>query len=207
MSARADPFAEAAAACWSDATLAAGLLAIDPVWLGGVWLRAHPGPALDRWSALLRELMADGAPVRRMPAHAADDRLLGGLDLAATLRSGRPVTERGLLAETDGGVLVVPMAERLGGSLAARLAGVLDTGAAVVERDGISARHPARLGVVAIDEGRDDDESVPAGLLDRLALAIDLRPVDWRTVDGRAGETPTKPAIAPYMRGFSPLPS
>ena len=31
MSARADPFAEAAAACWSDATLGAGLLAIDPV--------------------------------------------------------------------------------------------------------------------------------------------------------------------------------
>ena len=43
----------------------------------------------------------------------ATDRLLGGLDLAATLRAGRPMPQRGLLAEADGGVLVLAMAERL----------------------------------------------------------------------------------------------
>ena len=52
-------------------------------------------------------------PVRHIPLHIADGRLLGGLDLNATLLAGRPVAERGLLAEADGGVLVLAMAERL----------------------------------------------------------------------------------------------
>jgi Mg-chelatase subunit ChlI len=74
-------------------------------------------------------------------------------DLAATLQARRPVIERGLLAEADGGIILLPMAERLTSSAVARLTAVLDTGEVVVERDGIAARHAARLGVVAFDEG------------------------------------------------------
>ena len=46
------------------------------------------------------------APVKltRMPAQIADDRLIGGLDVAATLRTGKPVAETGVLADGDGGV-------------------------------------------------------------------------------------------------------
>ena len=47
-----------------------------------------------------------------VPANIADDRLLGGLDIAATLRAGRPVAEPGVIAQADGGVLVLAMAER-----------------------------------------------------------------------------------------------
>ena len=52
-------------------------------------------------------MLRPGTPLRRLPLHATDGRLLGGLDLAATLRAGRPVAERGILAETDGGVVLV----------------------------------------------------------------------------------------------------
>ena len=85
---------------WHDALRAAALLAVDPVGLGGVALRAGAGPVRDRWLAALQRLLP-GQPVRRVPLHITDSRLLGGLDLAATLRAGRPIAERGLLADSE----------------------------------------------------------------------------------------------------------
>ncbi len=136
-------------------------------------LRAPPGPARTRWRALLVSLLPEDAPLRRVPAGVGDDRLIGGLDLPATLRAGRPVIDRGLLAEANGGVLVLAMAERLSPSLAARITAALDSGEIVVEREGIAARAPTSFGVVAEDEGI-AEEAPPPGLCDRLAFHLDL---------------------------------
>jgi magnesium chelatase subunit D len=154
--------------------LAAALFAIDPAGLGGVVLRAGHGPRRDRWLALLAELLPAGTPLRRVPLHAGDDRLLGGLDLAATLQAGRPVAQRGLLAEADGGVVVLAMAERMSLAVAARMAAALDSGAIVLEREGITLRLPARIGVVALDEGIGDEEGLAPRLMDRLAFHLAL---------------------------------
>ena len=43
----------------------------------------------------------------------SESRLLGGLDLAATLKYGRPVAETGILQECDNGVSILAMAEEL----------------------------------------------------------------------------------------------
>ncbi len=169
----------APAPAWADAVSAATLFAIDPHGLGGIALRAGAGPVRDRWTALLRALLPVDAPWRRLPAHIADERLLGGLDLAATLQVGRPVAQRGLLAESHGGVVLIPMAERLSAATAARLAATLDGGDVGFERDGIGQRWPARIGIVAFDEGRDDDPALPAALADRLALRCDLGALGW----------------------------
>jgi magnesium chelatase subunit D len=144
-----------------DAAWAATLWAVEPQGLGGIALRASAGPVRDHWTRLLRTLFDGHTPWRRMPAHIADDRLLGGLDLTATLQAGRPVAQRGLLAECDGGVLLLPMAERLGAATAARLAHVLDRGEIGAEREGVTQRWPCRIGIVAFDEGRDDDRRCP----------------------------------------------
>src|SRR5919107_42228 len=101
----------------------------DPAGLGGASLHSMPGPVRDAWLGLLRGLLPAGAPWRRVPLPVGDGRLLGGLDLAATLRAGRPVAERGLLAEADGGVLLLAMAERVTPLAAARLTAALDDGA------------------------------------------------------------------------------
>jgi magnesium chelatase subunit D len=162
------------AARWTDALLAANLFAIDPVGIGGVALRSSPDPLRDRWLSALGGMLPKSAPLRRLPLNIADNRLLGGLDLAATLRAGRPVAEHGLLVEADGGVIVVAMAERLSQKTAACLAAAVDTGEVIVERDGIAARHAARFGIVALDEGIDDEHPPPA-MLDRLAIHITLR--------------------------------
>ncbi len=109
---------------WRDAVLAAALFAVDPAGTAGVALRACAGPARDRWLVALNGLRSPTVVLRRVPLHVTDNRLLGGLDLVATLRAGKPVAERGILAEADGGVVVLAMAERLPAATVARLAAV-----------------------------------------------------------------------------------
>lgn len=179
-------------AAWSDAVLAAALVAVDPAGLGGVCVRAPAGPVRDTWLELLREFLPPGTPLRRVPLHAGDERLLGGLDLAATLSAGRPVAERGLIAEADGGLLLLPMAERIAAAAAARITATLDAGEVLVERDGLALRIPARVGVVALDEGAEADERPPPALVERLGFAVDLGPVSTRDV---AEEGPPPEAV------------
>jgi magnesium chelatase subunit D len=167
---------------WRDACLAAAVLALDPAWLGGLRLRAHPGPVLDRWLALLSALLPDDAALRRLPPGIDEGRLLGGIDLPASLSAGRPVHRPGLLSECDGGVILAPMAERMPAPQAAMLAAALDEGVIHVEREGWSAVAPARLALVAVDEATGEDAPLCAAIDSRLALSLDLRTIP-------AGET------------------
>lgn len=138
-----------------DACLALSLFLTAPAQLGGLSLRGS-GPARE---ALLEMLRDTGVAVRRMPVHVDDERLLGGVDLAASLANGRTVRARGLLEEIAGGVLVVPLAERLDHAIAGRLAQALDG--------------DARFGLVLLDDGI-EDEGPPAALLERIAFHCDL---------------------------------
>ena len=159
---------------WTDSIVAARLLAVDPVGLGGAVLTAGPGPVRDLWLDILRLHIPEGVPFRRMPASIEDDRLLGGVDLVATLKLGQPVIQSGILAQADGGVVIIPMAERLAAGIAARIAGVIDRGEVLIERDGLARRVQARIGVIALNEAVSSDEMVPTALLDRLAFHLDL---------------------------------
>ncbi len=161
-------------AAWVDAHLAAVLFAIDPIGLGGVVLRCAPGPVRDRWIAMVRALLPADNPVRRIPLHIDDERLLGGLDLLASVAAARPLSQRGLLAECDGGVAILPMAERIDSAVAARFAAAMDQGEIRAERDGLSLRLDTRIGLIALDEGRGPEERAPGALLERLAFHIDL---------------------------------
>jgi magnesium chelatase subunit D len=162
------------AAAWEEASLVAALVAIDPDGLGGVSLRGGAGPARDGWLAQFRARLPAEAPVRRAPLNIPDDRLLGGLDLSASLTAGRAVAQRGVLADCDGGVVILAMAERLETGAAGRIAAVLDQAEVSVEREGLTQRWPARVGVIALDEGIEPDERPPAALLERLAFRLDL---------------------------------
>jgi magnesium chelatase subunit D len=107
-----------------------------------------------------------------VPLNINDTALLGGLDLGATLQAGKPIALRGLLAQADGGVLILAMAERMSLSAAARFGSVLDTGMVALQRDGLDTSAKANIGLVALDEGSSDDEQMPAGLADRLAFRL-----------------------------------
>ena len=172
-----------AATPWSEAVLAAALYAVDPTGLGGIALRSRAGPVRDQWLALVQSLLPPDAPFRKIPLQVSDGRLLGGLDLAATLQAGRPIAERGLLAACDGGTVVLPSAERRDALIVARLGAVMDRGAVAVERDGFASVTASQFGVIALDEATEDDEQPPAALLDRLAFHISLDGIGYRDAD------------------------
>ena len=187
---------------WSDAVTAAQLFAVDPSGTGGVLLRSRAGPVRDRWFALLRLALPASCNVKQVPLNIAEGRLLGGLDLNATLLNGRPVAERGLLAEADGGVIMLAMAERLSAAMTVHVTAAMDAGKTIVERDGLSLRMPARFGVIALDEGL-EDEFAPASLRDRLALHLDLNAIGVRDAEefsADAGETAAARAKLPSLK-------
>jgi magnesium chelatase subunit D len=157
----------------SGGALSALLLAVDPSGLGGV-VFDHPLHEYARTYALLVQgCLPSGAPMRRVPSSVTADRLYGGVDLASTLSTGKLVAEKGVLAGADGGVLVVPMAERLGVAARTALSEVLDHAEIQVARDGIGERHAARVCVLLMDESVDDEVLHPA-LRDRVAFSVRL---------------------------------
>jgi len=139
----------------ANAVLAAELLAANPRAFGGIVLRGY-GPARDA----LVDLLCEAIPLRRMPSHIDDERLLGGVDVAASLASGRTVKQQGLLDEARGKALLIPMSERLSNAIAGRLAQALDT-----NRD---------LTLVLLDDSTEPDERPPSTLLERCAFHCDL---------------------------------
>lgn len=160
----------------TQAELAAALLAIDPLGFGGAVVRAPRADIAESWLAMVRSLLVEGTPIARLPISIPDDRLLGGLDLAMTLATGRPVVERGLLARTDGGVLILPCAERASDALIARLTSVLDTQRTTPRGPFAGEQTPARVAIIALDEGDGVDERPAAALTDRLAFHLTLSP-------------------------------
>jgi magnesium chelatase subunit D len=140
---------------------------------------------------LVRDLLPMGAPLRRIPLGIEDDRLLGGLDLSASLAAGRPVVQHGLLVQSNGGVAILAMAERMDPAAAARLGAALDHGEVIIERDGLALRLTTRLGVIAFDEGLTPDERPPDALAERLAFRLDLDGVGSRTPLDAARDRPT----------------
>ena len=133
---------------------AVALLAIDGQELGGAAIRMGPGPEIDEWRGALRHSLPGDTPWRRLPAGIDDDRLLGGLDMTASLAAGRPLLATGLLVEANDGVIILPMAERLDRGTAARIAAVMDRGAVQLERDGMTRTLPTRFCLLALDEAR-----------------------------------------------------
>lgn len=154
---------------WLDAQLALLALQVDPVGLGGIWLRAGHGPVRDTW---LRQLNDSGIQLQKIPAQVDDDRLLGGIDLAVTLQTGKLAHQSGLLAAADGGVLLLPMAERLGAQLVAQLCQAQDQGQVLPRYS--SGPVACRFGMVALDESDEDEAGLSSKLADRLGLWLDL---------------------------------
>ncbi|MFD2173265.1 magnesium chelatase subunit D [Rhodobacter lacus] len=145
---------------------ALAVLTVDPAALGGLWLRSRAGPVRTAFTDVLAQLPFPMA-LRRLPPNVDDQALYGGLDVAETLHTGRPVLRGGLLDEPR--VFILPMAERCTPKLGARLAQALD------------ARQQA---LIALDEAAEAEEGLPFSIADRLGLFIDLS--ETRSIDGAA---------------------
>ncbi len=180
---------------WEDALLAIRIVDVARHRVGGIHLRARAGPVRDIWLQRLQNLLTDVPHVRFSP-DIDEGRLLGDLDLSRTLVEGKPVIAEGLLARADKGMILLAMAERAEPTLCGILAGAMDTGTAQAGKTSQSVPRNARFTLVALDEGADETENLPAALSDRLALRVDLTTVSYRIAQGDL-EIPDAPRSEP----------
>ena len=112
-------------------------------------------------------------PVVDLPLGATEDRVVGALDLEKALTTGETAFEPGLLARAHRGFLYVDEVNLLEDHLVDLLLDAAATGENVVEREGVSIRHPSRF--VLVGSGNPEEGELRPQLLDRFGLAVDVR--------------------------------
>ncbi len=132
----------------------------------------------DRWCDECRAAGRTGqtmapVPVVDLPLGATEDRVIGALDLESALTQGQKKFEPGLLARADRGFLYIDEVNLLEDHLVDLLIDVAASGENVVEREGLSVRHPARF--VLVGSGNPEEGELRPQLLDRFGLSVDVR--------------------------------
>ncbi len=131
------------------------------------------------------ELVASGSPraageaaipVVDLPLGATEDRVVGALDLERALTRGERAFSPGLLARAHRGFLYIDEVNLLPDHLVDLLLDVAASGENVVEREGISVRHPAKF--VLIGSGNPEEGELRPQLLDRFGLSLDVKTPD-----------------------------
>ena len=112
-------------------------------------------------------------PVIDLPLGATEDRVVGALDLERALGHGEKAFEPGLLARANRGFLYIDEVNLLEDHLVDLLLDVAASGENVVEREGLSIRHPARL--VLVGSGNPEEGELRPQLLDRFGLSVEVR--------------------------------
>ena len=112
-------------------------------------------------------------PVVDLPLGATEDRVVGALDLEHALTRGEKRFEPGLLARAHRGFLYIDEVNLLEDHLVDLLLDVAASGENVVEREGLSVRHPAKF--VLIGSGNPEEGELRPQLLDRFGLSVDVK--------------------------------
>lgn len=147
----------------------------DPAAAKGVCDACREGPLTSTPKTALRPV-----PVVDLPLGATEDRVVGALNLEVALSRGEKAFEPGLLARANRGFLYIDEVNLLEDHLVDLLLDVAASGENVVEREGLSVRHPARF--VLIGSGNPEEGELRPQLLDRFGLAVDVKtPTDIAT--------------------------
>lgn len=112
-------------------------------------------------------------PVVDLPLGATEDRVVGALDLERALAQGEKAFEPGLLARAHRGFLYIDEVNLLEDHLVDLLLDVAASGENVVEREGLSVRHPARF--VLVGSGNPEEGELRPQLQDRFGLSVEVR--------------------------------
>jgi len=131
----------------------------------------------EEWDALSKERMGGkvdtkviDCPFVELPLGCTEDRLVGSLDVQASMDQGRPVFEPGLLAQAHRGVLYIDDINLLQDDLVSLLLTSVESGVNRVEREGLSVAHPCRPLIVAT--WNPEEGPLRPHLMDRLAVVL-----------------------------------
>jgi magnesium chelatase subunit I len=111
-------------------------------------------------------------PVVDLPLNASEDRVCGALDIERALTRGEKAFEPGLFARAHRGFLYIDEVNLLEDHIVDLLLDVAASGVNLVEREGLSVRHPARF--VLVGSGNPEEGDLRPQLLDRFGLAVDV---------------------------------
>lgn len=112
-------------------------------------------------------------PVVDLPLGVSEDRVTGALDVERAIAQGVKAFEPGLLARANRGYLYIDEVNLLEDHIVDLLLDVAQSGENVVERDGLSIRHPARF--VLVGSGNPEEGDLRPQLLDRFGLSVEVR--------------------------------
>ncbi|WP_400088954.1 magnesium chelatase ATPase subunit I [Yoonia sp. R78084] len=111
-------------------------------------------------------------PVVDLPLGATEDRVTGALDIEKALTKGEKAFQPGLLARANRGYLYIDEVNLLEDHIVDLLLDVAQSGENVVEREGLSIRHPARF--VLVGSGNPEEGELRPQLLDRFGLSVEV---------------------------------
>jgi magnesium chelatase subunit D len=145
------------------------LLAVDPS-LGGVVIPSAVGSGKSTLARAFADILPEGTPFVDLPLNVTEDRLIGGVDLEATLATGQRVVQHGVLSRAHKGVLYVDSLSLLDSSAVSHIMDAMSRGVVLVEREGLSEVHPADFMLVGTYDPSDGE--VRMGLLDRIGIIV-----------------------------------
>ncbi|WP_144926821.1 ATP-binding protein [Halorubrum salsamenti] len=111
-----------------------------------------------------------------LPLNASEDRVVGSIDLERAVQAGEREFEPGILAEANRNILYVDEVNLLDDHIVDVLLDAAAMGENIVEREGVSFRHPAEFILVGTMNPEEGD--LRPQLLDRFGLVVDVEGVN-----------------------------
>ncbi|WP_371156125.1 magnesium chelatase ATPase subunit I [Jannaschia sp. 2305UL9-9] len=159
---------------------------------------AHPDDVPD-WARTGTEMVSRPTPVVDLPLGVTEDRVTGALDIERALSRGEKAFEPGLLARANRGYLYIDEINLLEDHIVDLLLDVAQSGENVVEREGLSIRHPARF--VLVGSGNPEEGELRPQLLDRFGLSVEVR--SPTTIEDRVAVVKRRDAFDRDRTGFA----